>query len=249
MYSRVSIAGGVTCRALMMLFSGRQPKACATASPPTRCSYVHCHALDIEVVANSKPDKLIVLKRLVIDVQGGHYWQHIEPFAAWVDGKAVQESAVAIAWFAIEHQHAWHAWRVTGSEQPLGSDACSALCVDDFKGSKFGVAVMRVGPGSARSAVGGSKGAQLTGEPLQCVHWGRRRMGSRGQCGSARVQNLRQAVRGAVRGSQRLGSGHPLLRYRYRWYAQILQSSASKVAGVFVKGSGELPGCSPGKML
>jgi hypothetical protein len=47
-------------------------------------------------VADPEADAGIVLKRLVIETEGGHDRQYVEPFAARVGGQAVEESVVAI---------------------------------------------------------------------------------------------------------------------------------------------------------
>jgi hypothetical protein len=53
-------------------------------------------------ITNPKLNAGIVLKRLAIETEGGHNWQTIEPFAAWVGGQAVEESVLAITDFEIE---------------------------------------------------------------------------------------------------------------------------------------------------
>jgi hypothetical protein len=57
-------------------------------------------------VANPTLDAGIVLQCLVMDTTGGrrHCWQRIRPFAAWVGGQAVEESAVAIPRLERESQ-------------------------------------------------------------------------------------------------------------------------------------------------
>jgi hypothetical protein len=85
----------------MRLFSDRQPSACAISSPSTSCPQVQCLGHCGEV-ADSEADAGIVLKRFVIDAEGGHDWQCVEPSSARVAGQAVEESVVTFARSELE---------------------------------------------------------------------------------------------------------------------------------------------------
>jgi hypothetical protein len=106
---------------------------------------------------------------LVIEAEGGHDWQCVEPFAARVGGQAVEESVVACARSELEQ-----VLRVCGMKCTLHRTSSVAevvrmmLCKrGDLGRGNGGVAETQVSPGGACGAIGGSKGAQTWRGSLQ----------------------------------------------------------------------------------
>jgi hypothetical protein len=175
----------------MRLFSDRQPRACATSSPSTSCPQVQCHAWDIVVKLRTpigphpprEADGGIVLKRLIIEAEGGHDWQRVEPFAARVGGQAVEESVVTCA--GPERKQLLRVCSMKGTSHGTRGVAevlRMMLCKRGDLGRENGwVADTQVSPGVACGAMGGRKGAQTWGGSLQSS-FSARAAGNEGRC-------------------------------------------------------------------
>jgi hypothetical protein len=120
-------------------------------------------------VADPEADAGIVLKRLVIEAEGGDEWQCVEPFAARVGGQAVEESVVTFARSELEQL-----LRVCGMKGTSHGTCgvAEVLRMMLYKRGDLGrgngrVGETKVSPGGACGAIGGHKGAQTWGGSLR----------------------------------------------------------------------------------